>query len=62
MFLGFKRFNRFTAIALKPLTSRLQGGLRTLVINLLEGMKVKNRAAQLDTFADKFAKLIQLLT
>ena len=42
--------------------SRLLGGLRTLVINLLEGMKVKNMAAQLDTFADKFAKLIQFLT
>jgi len=42
--------------------SRLLGSLRTLVINLLEGMNVKNMAAQLDTFADKFAMLIQFLT
>jgi hypothetical protein len=42
--------------------SRLLGSLRTLVINLLEGMGVKNMAAQLDTFADKFTTLIQFLT
>lgn len=42
--------------------SRLLGSLRTLVINLLERMNVKNMAAQLDTFADKFPALIQFLT
>jgi hypothetical protein len=42
--------------------SRLLGSLRTLVINLLEGMNVKNMAAQIDTFADKFTTLIQFLT
>jgi len=42
--------------------SRLLGSLRTLVINLLESMKVKNMAAQMDTFADKFTTLIQFLT
>ena len=42
--------------------SRLLGRLRTLVINLLERMNVKNMAAQLDTFADKFPTLIQFLT
>ena len=42
--------------------SRLVGSLRTLVINLLERMKVKNKAAQLDTFADKFPTLIQFFT
>jgi hypothetical protein len=42
--------------------SRLLGSLRTLVINLLERMNVKNMAAQLDTFADKFSTLIQFLT
>jgi predicted transposase YbfD/YdcC len=46
----------------KAEVSRLLGSLRTLVINLLEGMKVKNMAAQIDTFADKFATLIQFLT
>ncbi|MCY7356066.1 MAG: hypothetical protein LH609_01085 [Rudanella sp.] len=42
--------------------SRLLGSLSTLVINLLEGMKIKNMAAQIDTFADKFTTLIQFLT
>lgn len=42
--------------------SRLLGSLRTLVINLLEGLKVKNMAAQLETFADKFPTLIRFLT
>jgi len=42
--------------------SRLLGSLRTLVINLLQGMNVKNITAQLDTFADKFTTLIQFLT
>lgn len=42
--------------------SRLMGSLRTLVINLLERMNVKNMVAQLDTFADKFPTLIQFLT
>ena len=42
--------------------SRLLGSLRTVVINLLERMNVKNMAAQLDTFADKFPTLIQFLT
>lgn len=42
--------------------SRLLGSLRTLVINLLERLKVKNMAAQLETFADKFHTLIQFLT
>ena len=46
----------------KPDVSRVLGNLRTLVINLLEGMNVKNMAAQLDTFADKFTTLIQFLT
>ena len=46
----------------KAVVSRLLGSLRTLVINLLEGMNVKNMAAQLDTFADKFTTLIQFLT
>ena len=46
----------------KAAVSRLLGSLRTLVINLLEGMNVRNMAAQLDTFADKFTTLIQFLT
>lgn len=46
----------------KAKVSRLLGSLRTLVINLLEGTKVKNMAAQLDDFADKFPTLIQFLT
>jgi len=46
----------------KAEVSRLLGSLRTLVISLLEGMNVKNMAAQLDTFADKFTTLIQFLT
>lgn len=43
----------------KASVSRLLCSLRTLVMNLLEGMNVKNKAAQLDTFADKFPILIQ---
>jgi len=46
----------------KSEVSRLVGSLRTLVISLLEGMKVKNLAAQIDLFADKFTTLIQFLT
>jgi predicted transposase YbfD/YdcC len=46
----------------KVAVSRITGSLRTLVVNLLERLKVKNMAAQLDTFADKFATLIQFLT
>ncbi len=46
----------------KAAVSRLVGSLRTLVINLLEHTQVKNMAAQLDTFADKFTTLIQFLT
>ena len=46
----------------KSAVSRLVGSLRTMVINLLEGVKVKNMAAQIDTFADKFTTLIQFLT
>lgn len=42
--------------------NRLVGSLRTLVINLLEGMNIKNMTAQMDTFADKFSVLIQFLT
>jgi hypothetical protein len=42
--------------------SRLVGSLRTLVINLLERMNLKNTVAQLETFADKFPTLIQFLT
>ena len=38
--------------------SRLVGSLHMLIIKLL----VKNMAAQLDTFADKFPTLIQFLT
>lgn len=46
----------------QPAVSRLLGSLRTLVMNLLEGMNVKNIAAQLDTFADKFPTLMQFFT
>lgn len=46
----------------KAEVSRLLGSLRTLVINLLEGMNVKNMAAQIDLFADKFTTLIRFLT
>ncbi len=42
--------------------SRLAGSLRTLVINLLDSLGVKNMIAQLDLFADKFTTLIQFLT
>ena len=42
--------------------NRLIGSLRTLVINLSEGMNIRNIAAQIDTFADKFSVLIQFLT
>ncbi len=45
----------------KASVSRLLCSLRTLVMNLLEGMNIKNKAAQLDTFADKFPILIQFL-
>lgn len=46
----------------KVAVSRLLASLRTLVMNLLEGMNVKNIAAQLDSFADKFPTLIQFFT
>ena len=46
----------------KVAVSRMTGSLRTLVVNLLESLKVKNMAAQLDTFADDFTILIQFLT
>ena len=46
----------------KTEVSRLVSSLRTLVISLLEGMKVKNMAAQIELFADKFTTLIQFLT
>jgi hypothetical protein len=46
----------------KSEVSRILSSLRTLVINLLGGMKFKNMAAQLETFADKFPTLIQFLT
>ena len=46
----------------KVAVSRMTGSLRTLVVNLLESLKVKNMAAQLDTFADDFTTLIQFLT
>jgi len=46
----------------KSAVSRLLGSLRTLTINLLERLKVKNMVAQLDNFADKFPTLIQFLT
>lgn len=41
--------------------NQLLSSLRTLVINLLDEIKVKNIAAQLDTFADQFPTLIQFL-
>lgn len=46
----------------KAEVSRLVGSLRTLVISLLDGMRVKNLAAQIELFADKFTTLIQFLT
>ena len=46
----------------KVAVSRLFGSLRTLVISLLDGLKVKNMAAQIDLFSDKFTTLIQFLT
>ena len=42
--------------------SRLMSSLRTLTINLLSRLKLKNMAAQLDNFADKFHTLIQFMT
>ncbi|WP_161492807.1 hypothetical protein, partial [Spirosoma sp. 209] len=42
--------------------SRVLSSLRTLVINLLEKLNVKNMVAQFDTFADKFPALIQFFT
>lgn len=42
--------------------NRLMSSFRTLLINLLARISVKNMAAQLDLFADKFATLIQFLT
>ncbi len=42
--------------------SRLVSSLRTLVINLLGQMNLKNIVAQLEAFADKFPTLIQFLT
>lgn len=42
--------------------SHITGSLRTLIMNLLQSMNVKNMAAQLDTVADKFVTLIQVLT
>lgn len=42
--------------------SRLLSSLRTMAMNLLEGMNVKNMAAQLDNFTDKFSTLIQFFT
>ncbi|MBC3789214.1 putative transposase YbfD/YdcC [Spirosoma sp. LMG 31448] len=41
--------------------SRLMGSLRTLVINLLERLKVKNMAAQLDNFAGMFNEVCHFL-
>ena len=46
----------------KVAVSWLFGSLRTLVISLLDGLKVKNMAAQIDLFSDKFTTLIQFLT
>ncbi len=37
--------------------SRILGSLHTFVVNLLERLKVKNMASQLETFADKFLQL-----
>ncbi len=42
--------------------SRLMSSLRTLTISLLKRTKAKNRAAQVDNFADKFHILIQFMT
>jgi hypothetical protein len=42
--------------------SRLMSSLRTLVINLLNPIKPKNMAAQIDEFADNFNMLIQFMT
>ena len=42
--------------------SRLMSGLRTLTINLLRRAKLRNMAAQIDEFADKFYTLIQFMT
>lgn len=42
--------------------SRLMSSLRTLVINLLNRIKPKNMAAQIDEFADNFNRLIQFMT
>lgn len=46
----------------KAAISRVLSSLRTMVINLLGRLKVKNMAAQFDTFADKFPTLIQFFT
>ena len=46
----------------KAAVSRLVGSVRTLVINFLRRMNVKNMTAQLYTFVDKFPALIQFLT
>ena len=46
----------------KAEVSRLVSSLRTLVVSLLESMQVKNMAAQIELFADKFTMLTQFLT
>ena len=42
--------------------SRLMSSLRTLTINLLRRVKSKNRAAQIDDFADELHTLIPFMT
>lgn len=45
----------------QPLVSRLMSSLRSLVLNLLKKDMVKNMAAKLDEFADRFHTLLQFM-
>lgn len=45
----------------QPTVSRLMSSLRTLVLNLLKKEPVKNMAAKMDEFADRFPTLLQFM-
>ena len=45
----------------QPLVSRLMSSLRSLVLNLLKNDMIKNMAAKMDEFADRFHTLLQFM-
>jgi predicted transposase YbfD/YdcC len=45
----------------QPALSRLMSSLRTLILNLLRGDKIKNMVEKMEEFADKFPVLLQFM-